>query len=88
MFNPCDTSSFIPPVLVQRLGWSLANKRKVVKMIEEKKEKDNFILYVALVAAVLIGVLLAVKSSEDDKFAPIKAQLIEENRLMNIRVLN
>jgi hypothetical protein len=57
-------------------------------MIEETKEKDNFILYVALVAAVFIGVLLAVKSSENDKFAPIKAQLIEEDRLMNIRVLN
>lgn len=57
-------------------------------MSEEIKEKDNFVLKVALVAAVLIGVLLAVKSSENDKFAPIKDQLIEESRLMNIRVLN
>lgn len=39
-------------------------------MTEEIKEKDNFILYVTLVAAVLVGVLLAVKSNESDKFAP------------------
>ncbi len=57
-------------------------------MNEKIKEKDNFILYVALVATILIGVLLAIKSSETDKFAPIKTQLIEENKLMNIRVLN
>lgn len=57
-------------------------------MTEEIKEKDNFVLNVALVAAVLICVLLAVKSSENDKFAPIKDQLIEESRLMDIRVLN
>ncbi len=57
-------------------------------MTEEIQEKDNFILKVALVAAVLIGVLLAVKSSENDKFAPIKEQLLEESRLMNIRVLD
>ena len=57
-------------------------------MNEEIKEKDNFILYTALVAVVFIGALLAVKSSENDKFAPIKAQVKEELRLMNIRVLN
>ena len=56
-------------------------------LIEETKEKDNFILYVGLIAAVLIGVLLAVKSSESDKFAPIKAQLVEERNLMDIRVI-
>lgn len=57
-------------------------------MSEAIKEKDNFLLYVGLTAAVLIGVLLAVKSSESDKFEPIKNQLEEENRMMNIRVLN
>ena len=57
-------------------------------MNEEIKEKDNFILYTALVAVVFIGALLVVKSSENDKFAPIKAQVNEELRLMNIRVLN
>jgi ABC-type proline/glycine betaine transport system permease subunit len=56
-------------------------------MIEETQEKDYFILYIALTAAVLIGVLLAVKSSENDKFAPIKAQLVEEINLMDIRVI-
>ena len=56
-------------------------------MIEETQEKDYFILYISLTAAVLIGVLLAVKSSENDKFAPIKAQLVEEINLMDIRVI-
>ena len=56
-------------------------------MIEETNEKDYFILYIALTAAVLIGVLLMVKSSENDKFAPIKAQLVEEINLMDIRVI-
>jgi hypothetical protein len=55
-------------------------------MIEETKEKDYFVLYVVLIAAVFIGVLLAVKSSETDKFAPIKEQLAEERNLMDIRV--
>jgi hypothetical protein len=64
------------------------NNKKVSKMSEEIKEKDNSILYIALAATVFIGVLLAVKSSETDKFAPIKAQLNEENKMMNIRVLN
>ena len=57
-------------------------------MTEEVPEKDRSVLYIALVAAISISVLLAVKSSEADKFAPIKAQIDEENRLMNIRVLN
>lgn len=57
-------------------------------MPEEIKEKDNFVLYTALITAMLIGVLLAVKSNETDKFAPIKAQVQEELKLMNVRVLN
>lgn len=57
-------------------------------MTEEIKEKDNSILYIAMVAIISIGALLVVKSSETDKFAPIKEQLNEEHRLMNIRVLN
>ena len=57
-------------------------------MTEEIKEKDNFILYTVLVAVIFIGALLVVKSSENDKFAPIKAQVNEELRLMNVRVLN
>ncbi len=56
-------------------------------MIEEKLEKDNFVLYVALVAIVAIGVILMVKKSESDKFAPIKERVNEEISQMNIRVL-
>lgn len=59
----------------------------VKKMTEETKEKDYFILYITLTAAIIIGVLLAIKSSESDKFAPIRAQVAEELRLMDIRVL-
>jgi hypothetical protein len=57
-------------------------------MTEDIKEKDYFILYIALTAAVLISVLLMIKSSEADKFAPIRAQLDQERLQMNIRVLN
>ena len=56
-------------------------------MIEEKQEKDNFVLYVALVAIVAIGVILMVKKTENDKFAPIKERVNEEITQMNIRVL-
>ncbi len=56
-------------------------------MTEEIKEKDYFILYVALIAATFIGILLVVKSSETDKFAPIKERLAEERNLMDIRVI-
>ncbi len=56
-------------------------------MTEETKEKDHFILYTALVAIVFVSVILAVKSSETDKFSPIRAQVAEELKLMNIRVL-
>jgi len=58
------------------------------EQIEQIQEKDNFILYVVLLAAVLISALLALKFNENEKFAPIKDQLDEETRLMNIRVLN
>ena len=61
---------------------------KVKYMTEEVQEKDNFIPLVVLIAAIFIGGLLIVKSSETDKFAPIKAQVAEELKLMNIRVLN
>ncbi len=56
-------------------------------MTEVKQEKDNFVLYVVLVTAVVVGAILAVKMSENEKFAPIKDQIAEENRLMNIRVI-
>jgi hypothetical protein len=56
-------------------------------MTEVKQEKDNFVLYVVLATAVVVGAILAVKMSENEKFAPIKDQIAEENRLMNIRVI-
>ncbi len=56
-------------------------------MTEETKEKDYFILYITLIAVIIISVILAIKSSETDKFSPIKAQVAEELKLMNIRVL-
>jgi hypothetical protein len=56
-------------------------------MIEEKQEKDNFVLYVALAAIVAIGAILVVKKSETDKFTPIKERVNEEIKQMNIRVL-
>ncbi|MFW5443721.1 MAG: hypothetical protein ACKE51_05370 [Methylococcaceae bacterium] len=59
----------------------------IEQTIEKNKEKDYFILYVVLIAVVLISILLAIKSSEDDKFAPIKAQLVEEREIMDIRVI-
>jgi hypothetical protein len=60
---------------------------KEITMTEEAKEKDHFVLYIGLITTVLVGVLLAVKSSESDKFAPIKALLAEERNLMDIRVI-
>ncbi|MEE9337353.1 MAG: hypothetical protein V3U87_04670 [Methylococcaceae bacterium] len=57
-------------------------------MADETKEKDNFVLYIVIIASIFITALLIVKSSESDKFAPIKAQVAEELRLMNIRILN
>ena len=64
------------------------NNLETKKMTEATQEKDYLMVYIALVALVFISVLLVVKSSESDKFAPIKEQLNEEHRLMNIRVLN
>ncbi len=54
----------------------------------EKPEKDNFILYMVIATVALVGVILAVKLNENEKFEPIKQQLEEENRLMNIRVIS
>lgn len=56
-------------------------------MNQQTPEKDNFILYLSLATIALVGVLLAVKLNENEKFAPIKQQLEEENKQMNIRVI-
>jgi len=52
-----------------------------------EQEKDHFVLYTVLATIVLVGAILAVKLNENEKFAPIKDQLNEENRMMNIRVI-
>jgi len=56
-------------------------------MTQQTPEKDNFVLYLSLATIALVGVLLAVKLNENEKFAPIKQQLEEENKQMNIRVI-
>ena len=56
-------------------------------MNSQSPEKDYFVLYLTLAVIVAIGAILAVKLNENEKFAPIKQQVDEENRLMNIRVI-
>jgi hypothetical protein len=53
----------------------------------QKAEKDHFVLYMVIGTVALVGAILAVKLNENEKFEPIKHQLEEENRLMNIRVI-
>jgi hypothetical protein len=55
--------------------------------LHQTAEKDHFVLYLVLATVALVGAILAVKLNENEKFAPIKEQLVEENRLMNIRVI-
>ncbi len=55
---------------------------------EETQEKDDFWFYVGGIAFVLIAVVLLVKQSESDKYAPISRQLNEETASMNIRILS
>ena len=57
-------------------------------MTEETAQKDKFWLYVGIAVFVIVAGILLIKQSENDKFAPIKQQVEEENALMNIRVLN
>lgn len=57
-------------------------------MNEETQKKDKFWLYVGSVLLVIITAIGIIKQSENEKFAPIKQQVEEENALMNIRVLN
>lgn len=56
-------------------------------MNQQTPEKDNFVLYISLATIALVAILLAVKLNENEKFAPIKQQLEEENKQMNIRVI-
>ncbi|MBT9099250.1 hypothetical protein [Methylovulum psychrotolerans] len=54
----------------------------------EETKQDRFWLYVGgTVLAIVTGIAI-IKQSENEKFAPIKQQVEEENAQMNIRVLN
>lgn len=52
-----------------------------------EEKRDYFWLYVAGFTLALVGTIALVKLSENDKFEPIKAQLAEDAKQMNIRVL-
>ncbi len=56
--------------------------------IEAVETKDRFWIYVGLITVALVSVLVMVKLSENEKFAPIKEQLEEEAALMNVRVIS
>ena len=53
----------------------------------QQEEKDYFWFYIGSLVVVLVTIILIVKKTESDKFAPIKALINEENASMNIRVL-
>jgi len=53
----------------------------------QTQEKDFFWVYVGLATALLVGVILMVKASENDKYNPIIDQQKEEMARMNIRIL-
>lgn len=55
--------------------------------MDQSQEKDFFWVYVALITILLVGAILMVKMSENDKYDPIIAQQKEEMARMNIRVL-
>lgn len=54
----------------------------------QQPEKDHFVLYLVLATVVMVGAILAAKLNENDKFEPIKEQLVQESQQMNIRVLS
>ncbi len=56
-------------------------------MSEQEQTKDKFWLTVGGTMFVIITAIMLIKQNENDKFAPIKQQVQEENAQMNIRVL-
>ena len=62
-------------------------QQKVTKMSDEVQQKDRFWLYVGITVFVIVTGILLIKQSENEKFAPIKQQVQEENAQLNIRVL-
>lgn len=55
--------------------------------VELETRKDYFWIYVAVATVFLVGVIMMVKLSEEDKYDPIRQQLSEEAAAMNIRVV-
>jgi len=62
-------------------------QRKVSKMSDVEQQKDRFWIYVGITVFVIVTGILLIKQSENEKFAPIKQQVQEENAQLNIRVL-
>jgi hypothetical protein len=57
-----------------------------MSVVNEQK-RDFYWLYVIAVTIVLVGVIVMVKLSENEKYDPIRQQQNEESAKMNIRVL-
>ena len=57
-------------------------------MSEQEQIKDRFWWYVGGTVFVIVTAILLIKQSENEKFAPIKQQVEQENAQMNIRVLS
>lgn len=56
-------------------------------MQDQAQPKDRFWLYVSGATMALVGVILMVKMSENEKYDPIIKQQNEEIARMNIRVV-
>lgn len=56
--------------------------------MSEETKKDYSVLYIAAATLLTVAVIVAVKMSENEKFAPIKQQLENEAAQMNIRVIS
>lgn len=56
--------------------------------VETETKKDHYWTYIAALTIVLVGVIVTVKLSGNEKYDPIRQQLDEESAQMNIRVLN
>ena len=62
-------------------------QQKVSKMSDVEQQKDRFWIYVGITVFVIVTGILLIKQSENEKFAPIKQQVQEENAQLNIRIL-
>jgi hypothetical protein len=62
-------------------------QQKVSNMSDVEQQKDRFWIYVGITVFVIVTGILLIKQSENEKFAPIKQQVQEENAQLNIRVL-